>query len=101
MAAIRVGDAVSTGIGLGLGLMMTQYMFQVMRPSERIVKQVIVCLKCGSKNPVENKFCGQCGQAFYVGPSVKCSKCGATMTSNMNYCGNCGLSLRKQRKRKG
>jgi len=101
MAAIRVGDAFSTGIGLGLGLMMTQYMFQFMRPSERIIKQVIVCLKCGSKNPVENKFCGQCGQAFYVGPPIKCAKCGATMANNMNYCGNCGLPLRKQRKRKG
>jgi len=101
MAAIRVGDAFSTGMGLGLGLMMTQYMFQVMKPPERIIKQVIVCLRCGTKNPIENKFCGQCGQAFYVGPPIKCPKCSATMPSKMNFCGNCGLSLRKQRKRSG
>jgi len=100
MATIRVGDAFSAGIGLALGLTMAQYMVQVMRPSERIIKQVIVCLKCGSKNPVENKFCGQCGQAFYLGPPIKCPKCGAMMPSNMNFCGNCGLRLRKQRKRR-
>jgi len=101
MAAIRVGDAFSAGIGLALGLAMTQYMFQAMRPPERIIKQVIVCLKCGSKNPIENKFCGQCGQAFFTGPPIKCPKCSAMMPSTMNFCGNCGLRLRKQRKREG
>jgi len=38
MAAIRVGDAFSAGIGLALGLTMTQYMFQAMRPLERASK---------------------------------------------------------------
>jgi rRNA maturation endonuclease Nob1 len=79
---------------------MTQYMFQVMRPPERVIKQVIVCLKCGSKNPVENKFCGQCGQAFYLGPPIKCPKCSAMMPNNMNFCGNCGSPLKKQRKKR-
>jgi len=101
MATINAGEAFSAGIGLAIGLSMTQYMFQFMRPTERIIKQVIVCLNCGSKNPVENKFCGQCGKAFYLGPPIKCPKCGAMMPANMNFCGNCGLSLRKQKKRKG
>ncbi|OGC81111.1 MAG: hypothetical protein A2W07_04385 [candidate division Zixibacteria bacterium RBG_16_43_9] len=98
MSTIRVGDAFSAGIGLALGLSMAQYMFQFMRPAERIIKQVIVCLNCGSKNPFENKFCGQCGKVFYVGPPIKCSKCGAMVPNNMNFCGSCGLPLRKQRK---
>jgi len=101
MATVRVGDAFSTGIGLALGLTMAGYMFQAMRPPERIIKQVIVCLKCGSKNPIENKFCGQCGQPFYMGPPIKCPKCSSLMPRNMNYCGNCGLPLQKKRKRKG
>jgi len=101
MATVRVGDAFSTGIGLALGFTMAQYVFLAMRPTERIIKQVIVCLKCGSKNPIENKFCGQCGQAFYLGPPIKCPKCSAIMPSNMNFCGNCGLPLRKQGKREG
>jgi len=100
MATIRAGEAFSAGIGLALGLAMTQYMFQAMRPPERLVKQVIVCLKCGSKNPTENKFCGQCGQAFYLGPPIKCPKCKAMMPGNMKFCGNCGRSLKKQRKKK-
>jgi rRNA maturation endonuclease Nob1 len=100
MATLRVGEAFSAGIGLAMGLAMAQYMFQVTRPYERAIKQVIVCLKCGSKNPIENKFCGQCGQAFYPGPPIKCPKCGAMMSSNMNFCGNCGISLRKQRKKR-
>jgi rRNA maturation endonuclease Nob1 len=75
---------------------MAQYMFQAMRPPEKMIKQVIVCLRCGSKNPVENKFCGQCGQAFYPPPSVQCSRCGMLMPSNMNFCGRCGSPLRKK-----
>jgi len=92
-----VGEAFSAGIGLALGLTMTQYMFKAMKPPEKI-KQVIVCLRCGSKNPVENKFCGQCGQAFYPPPSIQCPKCGFPMPSNMNFCGKCGSPLRKTRK---
>lgn len=101
MASASVSDAFSAGIGLALGLTMAQYMFQVMRPPEKVIKQVIVCLRCGSKNPVENKFCGQCGQAFYLGPPIKCPKCGSMLPQNMNFCGNCGLPLKSKEKREG
>jgi len=96
MTNSSVGEAFSAGIGLAMGLTMAQYMFQVMKPPDRIIKQVVVCLRCSSKNPVENKFCGQCGQAFYPSPPVQCKKCGATMPSNMNFCGRCGSALRKR-----
>jgi len=95
MVNITFGDAFSAGMGLALGLAMTQYMFQVTTPTKRIIKQVIVCLKCGSKNPVENSFCGQCGQALYPPPPVECPKCGALMPSLMKFCGSCGSSLRQ------
>jgi len=101
MATISGEDAFSTGIGLAFGLTMAQYMFQAMRPPERVIKQVIVCLKCGGKNPIENKFCGQCGQAFFLGTLIKCPKCSAMMPNTMKFCGNCGSLLRKERKRKG
>jgi len=58
MSKASVSDAFSAGIGLAMGLTMAQYMFQAIKPPEKIIKQVIICLKCGSKNPVENKFCG-------------------------------------------
>jgi len=96
MSKSSVGDAFSAGLGLAMGLTMAQYMFQAMRPPEKMIKQVVICLRCGNKNPVENKFCGQCGQALYPPPSIQCPKCGATMPSHMNFCGRCGSPLRKK-----
>jgi len=96
MSKSSVGDAFSAGLGLAMGLTMAQYMFQAMRPPEKMIKQVVICLRCGNKNPVENKFCGQCGQALYPPPSTQCPKCGATMPSHMNFCGRCGSPLRKK-----
>jgi len=89
------GNAFYAGIGLAMGLTMTQYMFQTLKPPEKIVRQVIICLRCGNKNPSENKFCGKCGQALYPPPLIQCRKCGAVMPSNMKFCGNCGSLLRK------
>jgi len=98
MSKASVGEAFSAGIGLAMGLTMAQYMFQAIKPPERIIKQVIICLKCGSRNPIENKFCGQCGQAFYPPPPINCPRCGAPMPSNMNFCGKCGSLLRRTKK---
>jgi rRNA maturation endonuclease Nob1 len=95
MSKYSVGNAFSAGIGLAMGLTMAQYMFQTMKPPEKMIKQVIICLRCHSKNPGENKFCGQCGQALYPPPRIQCQKCGAVMPSNMKFCGRCGSSLRK------
>jgi rRNA maturation endonuclease Nob1 len=95
MIKSSVSNAFSAGIGLAMGLTMTQYMFQTMKPPEKMIKQVIICLRCGSKNPNENKFCGQCGQALYPPPPIKCQKCSAVMPSNMKFCGRCGSPLRK------
>jgi rRNA maturation endonuclease Nob1 len=95
MSKYSVGNAFSAGIGLAMGLTMAQYMFQAMRPPEKMIKQVIICLRCGSKNPGENKFCGQCGQALYPPPPIQCQKCSAVMPSNMKFCGRCGSPLRK------
>jgi len=98
MSKHNVGEAFSAGIGLALGLTMAQCMSQAIKPPERLIKQVIVCLRCGNKNPVENKFCGQCGQSLYPPPLTQCSKCEATVPSNMNFCGNCGSPLKEVKK---
>jgi len=95
MSKYSVGNAFSAGIGLAMGLTMAQYMFQTMKPPEKMIKQVIICLRCGNKNPDENKFCGQCGQAMYPPPPIQCQKCSAAMPSNMKFCGRCGSPLRK------
>lgn len=98
MTKYTVGEAFSAGIGLALGLTMTQYIFQAMKPPEKIIKQVIICLRCGNKNPVENKFCGQCGQSLYPPSSTQCIKCGATVPSNMKFCLKCGSPLKEEKK---
>ncbi|MEM3627906.1 MAG: zinc ribbon domain-containing protein [Candidatus Bathyarchaeia archaeon] len=95
-----VGEAFSAGLGLAMGLMISQSMFQIMQPSQRIAKQVVVCLKCGGKNPVENKFCGHCGKALYPPAPITCPSCGALMSSHMNFCGECGSPLKSQNKKK-
>jgi rRNA maturation endonuclease Nob1 len=95
LAKSVVGEAFSAGLGLALGLTMAQYMFQAFRLPEKPAKQVVICLKCGSKNPVENRFCGQCGQALYPPPPLKCPKCSFSMPSNQNFCWICGSPLRK------
>ncbi|MGB9960334.1 MAG: zinc-ribbon domain-containing protein [Candidatus Bathyarchaeales archaeon] len=95
MAKSLVSEAFSAGLGLALGLTMAQFMFQTFKLPEKIVRQVIVCTKCGSRNPVENRFCGQCGQALYPPPPIKCPKCGVPMPQNLNFCWRCGSPLKK------
>jgi rRNA maturation endonuclease Nob1 len=88
-------DAFSVGIGLAFGLAISQSIFYTMKPSESI-KQVIVCIKCGGRNSVKNKFCWQCGRSLYPPQPIECAKCGAQMSSNWNFCGICGASLKKK-----
>jgi len=95
MTKYSVGEAFSAGIGLAMGLTMAQYLSQTLKPPEKIIKQVIICLRCGGKNPVENKFCGQCGQALYPAPKIQCPECGKPAPSNTNFCGQCGSPLKK------
>jgi rRNA maturation endonuclease Nob1 len=107
MTTHNVGEAFSAGLGLAMGLMISQSLFQIMQPQQRIVKQVVVCLKCGGKNPVENKFCGRCGKALYPPAPVNCPSCGTPMPPHMKFCGKCGSPLkenvktRKRRTKKG
>jgi predicted amidophosphoribosyltransferase len=107
MTTHNVGEAFSAGSGLAMGLMISQSLFQIMQPQQRIVKQVVVCLKCGGKNPVENKFCGRCGKALYPPAPVNCPSCGTPMPPHMKFCGKCGSPLkenvktRKRRTKKG
>jgi len=98
MAAIRASDAVQAGLGLGVGLVLANYMFQASKPPWRVARELIICLKCGSKNHLENKFCWQCGQNMYPMPTIHCTKCGASVPL-MKYCGNCGTRLRKTRQK--
>jgi membrane protease subunit (stomatin/prohibitin family) len=93
---MAVGEAFSAGIGLALGLVTGQYMFQTIGPPARAeVEQVIICRKCSTTNPVENKFCNNCGQRLYPSPKITCENCDSEMPATMKFCGNCGATLKK------
>ncbi len=87
-------NAVSTGLGFGMGLALTNYMCQTMKPYGKTAKPIIICLKCQGKNALENEFCWHCGSAIYPQSRTQCIKCKATVPS-MEYCGNCGSKLKK------
>src|SRR5215470_6074296 len=47
------------------------------------------CSKCGSENPVGNRFCSDCGAAL----ANRCAKCGADSSPGKRFCGACGTAL--------
>jgi predicted amidophosphoribosyltransferase len=91
---MKANNAVSTGLGLGIGFALTNYMFQTMKPYSKTAKPLVICLKCQGKNALENRFCWNCGSAIYPQSRIQCTKCKATVPS-MKYCGNCGYRLKK------
>ena len=75
---ISMGEAFSAGLGMALGLVMSQYMLQITTPPEKIaVRRVLVCQNCATQNPVENKFCGNCGLSLYPPTQITCQECGS------------------------
>jgi class 3 adenylate cyclase len=47
------------------------------------------CSSCGSENPSDRKFCGECGAQFLL----RCPKCGKENVPPFRYCGECGTAL--------
>src|SRR5256712_2166196 len=52
------GAGFGLGAGIGMGYSMAGQMGQMQAPQQQQVK---VCPKCGSQQPVTQKFCGACG----------------------------------------
>jgi class 3 adenylate cyclase len=47
------------------------------------------CSNCGSDNPADRRFCGDCGALL----ANRCPKCGAENPSGKRFCGDCGTTL--------
>jgi uncharacterized OB-fold protein len=88
-----MGEAFSAGLGMALGLVMSQHMLQAMGPPEKLVKRVLVCHNCCIQNPIVYRFCGNCGQSLYPPPQIACQKCGSKMPVTMRFCGDCGSEI--------
>jgi class 3 adenylate cyclase/tetratricopeptide (TPR) repeat protein len=47
------------------------------------------CSNCGSENPADRKFCGECGAPFLL----CCPQCGKENVPPFRFCGECGANL--------
>jgi len=47
------------------------------------------CPSCGSENPPEKRFCGDCGSPL----ANRCRKCGAENPPSKRFCSDCGAAL--------
>jgi hypothetical protein len=57
----NVSGVFSAVFGLIIGRFYHEHLLQSLKtPAE--VKRVIVCLRCGTENPVNYRFCGNCGR---------------------------------------
>jgi membrane protease subunit (stomatin/prohibitin family) len=87
------GGAAGAGIGAGLGLSLGQQMMQGQQRSQESPKELLVCPHCRARNPVNNKFCGDCGKNMEVTTTVKCPNCGADVPEENKFCGSCGTKM--------
>lgn len=97
--------AISMGAGLGVGLSAAKEMVGSFRevmaddaPAAAAAPaaapaapaaNVAICPSCGSRVPVGQKFCGECGTKM----EKKCSSCGAIWDVSQKFCGECGTKL--------
>ena len=56
---------------------------------------MIECPKCGKKNSLDNKFCGECG-AELPEPKNYCPRCNITHKKGEKFCTKCGNKLVSQ-----
>ena len=49
------------------------------------------CSSCGTSNPANFKFCGECGSPL----ALSCPTCGAALAPGLKFCGQCGAPARQ------
>src|SRR3989475_4439106 len=82
------GAGFGLGAGIGMGYSMAGQMGQMQAPQQ----QTKVCPKCGSQQPVSQKFCGSCGGGTNRPGAAgeACVKCGKPVAAGLKFCGECG-----------
>lgn len=75
-----------------MGYGMASQMPGMMAPGAQAQQQQTKpCPKCGTMNPVNMKFCGNCGADTTVAAGSKpCIKCGKPVPPGLKFCGECG-----------
>ena len=88
--------AISTGVGLGVGMASAQTMIGSFReimgePATAPTAPAtgLVCPACSAAVPAGQKFCGECGAKM----EKKCPNCGKVWDASQKFCGECGAKL--------
>jgi membrane protease subunit (stomatin/prohibitin family) len=105
------GGAAAAGVGVGAGFGAGYMMVDAMRqggtapPAGQApapapaapAAAMVACPKCSTPNPVDGKFCRNCGNKMQNN-TVKCSKCSAEVPSDSKFCPECGQQLKGSKK---
>jgi membrane protease subunit (stomatin/prohibitin family) len=90
------GGTAAAGLGAGVGLGMPFILAQQMgQAGAQMPQQLVVCPSCGTKNPVNTKFCGNCGGSLLPPSKNTCANCKAEVPENFKFCPNCGSPMTK------
>lgn len=91
------GGAAGAGVGVGAGIGMGWTMLDSMRQGPApgapgAAAAMTACPKCGTPNPMTNKFCSECGGKL-VAATKPCPKCGEPVQEGAKFCPNCGEKI--------
>jgi len=102
------GGAAAAGVGVGAGFGAGYMMVDAMRQggaapaagapaavpaAATAAVAMVACSKCSTPNPVDGKFCRNCGNKMQNN-TVKCSKCSNEVPSDSKFCPECGQQLK-------
>lgn len=99
------GGAAAAGVGVGAGFGAGYMMVDAMRQggaappagaapaAPAAAAPTVACPKCSTPNPVDGKFCRNCGNKMQNN-TVKCGKCGNEVPSDSKFCPECGNQLK-------
>ena len=90
-AAKNEGGIAGLGVGLGAGVGFGKIMGDAMSNASNAntTQKLIICPNCHQENPVNAKFCGNCGQLLK--PRKKeCVKCHHEIPEGTKFCPECG-----------
>jgi membrane protease subunit (stomatin/prohibitin family) len=104
------GGAAAAGVGVGAGFGAGYMMVDAMKqggtappagaaPAAPAVAAAptVACPKCSTPNPVDTKFCRNCGNKMQNN-TMKCGKCGNEVPSDSKFCPECGNQLKGSKK---
>lgn len=99
------GGAAAAGVGVGAGFGAGYMMVDAMRQggtappagsapaAPAAAAPTVACPKCSTPNPVDGKFCRNCGNKMQNN-TVKCGRCGNEVPSDSKFCPECGNQLK-------